>query len=56
MNTGQYDPQLTRWLGIDEIDGALPPIVGSAEMCGEITTQAAALTGLAAGTPVVGAV
>ena len=54
MNTGQYDPQLTRWLGIDEIDGALPPIVGSAEMCGEITAQAAALTGLAAGTPVVG--
>ena len=54
MNTGQYDPQLTRWLGISEIDGALPPIVGSAEICGEITPQAAALTGLAAGTPVVG--
>ncbi|MGX5087620.1 FGGY-family carbohydrate kinase [Enterobacter sp. UPMP2052] len=54
MQTGRYDPQLTRWLGIDEIDGALPPIVGSAEICGEITAQAAALTGLAAGTPVVG--
>ena len=54
MNTGQYDPQLTRWLGISEIDGALPPIVGSAEICGEITAQAAALTGLTAGTPVVG--
>jgi L-xylulokinase len=40
--------------GISEIDGALPPIVGSAEICGEITAQAAALTGLAAGTPVVG--
>jgi L-xylulokinase len=35
MTTGQYDPQLTRWLGISEIDGALPPIVGSAEICGE---------------------
>ncbi len=54
MNTGQYDPQLTRWLGISDIDGALPPIIGSAEICGEITAQAAALTGLTAGTPVVG--
>src|SRR5690606_39676987 len=54
MRTGQYDPQLTRWRGINEIDGALPPVVGSAEICGEITAQAAALTGLAAGTPVAG--
>ena len=54
MRTGQYDPQLTRWLGINEIDGTLPPVVGSAEICGEITAQAAALTGLAAGTPVAG--
>ena len=36
------------------MDSALPPVVGSAEICGEITAQAAALTGLAAGTPVVG--
>ena len=54
MQTGTYDPQLTRWLGIHEIDNALPPVVGSAEICGEITAQAAALTGLTAGTPVVG--
>lgn len=54
MATGQYDPRLTEWLGIGEIDNALPPVVGSAEICGEITAQAAALTGLAAGTPVVG--
>ncbi|MBA7844593.1 carbohydrate kinase [Klebsiella sp. RHBSTW-00484] len=54
MATGQYDPRLTEWLGISEINGALPPIVGSAEICGEITAQAAAITGLAAGTPVVG--
>lgn len=54
MATGQYDSRLTRWLGIGEIDNALPPIVGSAEICGEITAQAAAITGLAAGTPVVG--
>lgn len=54
MSTGQYDPRLTEWLGISEINNALPPIVGSAEICGEITAQAAAITGLAAGTPVVG--
>ncbi|MEE9656187.1 FGGY-family carbohydrate kinase [Kluyvera ascorbata] len=54
MNDGDYDPQLTHWLGISDIDAALPPIVGSAEICGEITPQAAAITGLAAGTPVVG--
>nr|WP_318383543.1 FGGY-family carbohydrate kinase [uncultured Enterobacter sp.] len=54
MSSGQYDPRLTDWLGISEIDSALPAIVGSAQICGEITAQAAALTGLAAGTPVVG--
>jgi len=54
MSSGQYDARLTHWLGIDEINNALPPIVGSAEICGEITPQAAAVTGLAAGTPVVG--
>jgi len=54
MAQGGYDPQLTAWLGISEINDALPPVVGSADICGEITPQAAALTGLAAGTPVVG--
>ncbi|MFW8292850.1 FGGY family carbohydrate kinase, partial [Klebsiella pneumoniae] len=54
MTSGQYAPRLTQWLGIGEIDSALPPVVGSAEKGGEITPQAAAITGLAAGTPVVG--
>lgn len=54
MQTGTFDPRLTAWLGLSDIDQALPPIVGSAEICGEVTAQAAALTGLAAGTPVVG--
>ena len=54
MTTGQYDPCLTQWLGISEINAALPPIVGSSQISGEITSQAAAITGLAAGTPVVG--
>ncbi len=54
MQSGQYDPRLSQWLGISEIDRALPPIVASTQPCGEITAQTAALTGLAAGTPVVG--
>ncbi|MEG1210869.1 MAG: FGGY-family carbohydrate kinase, partial [Leclercia sp.] len=54
MASGEYDPLLTQWLGISEINDALPPIVRSARICGEITAETAALTGLAAGTPVVG--
>lgn len=54
MSRGEYDPCLTDWLGIAEINHTLPPVVGSAEICGEITAQTAVLTGLKAGTPVVG--
>lgn len=54
MTTGRYDSRLTQWLGISEIDHALPPVVGSAETGGKISEEAAAITGLAAGTPVVG--
>lgn len=51
MATGQYDPRLTEWLGISEIDSALPPRGGFSRNMREITAQAAAITGLAAGTP-----
>ncbi|SEK64987.1 3-keto-L-gulonate kinase /L-xylulose kinase [Kosakonia sacchari] len=54
MESQRYDARLSQWLGIQEIDAALPPIVRCAEICGEITAQVAAITGLAAGTPVVG--
>ncbi|EDF7971310.1 carbohydrate kinase [Salmonella enterica subsp. diarizonae] len=54
MTTGRYDSRLTQWLGISEIDHALPPVVGSAETGGKISEEAAAITGLAAGMPVVG--
>ncbi|ENW7466094.1 FGGY-family carbohydrate kinase [Salmonella enterica] len=54
MTTGRYDSRLTQWLGISEIGHALPPVVGSAETGGKISEEAAAITGLAAGTPVVG--
>lgn len=54
MARGEYDPQLLQMLDISEISGALLPIVGSSQRCGEVTSQVAALTGLRAGTPVVG--
>ncbi|KMJ45690.1 xylulose kinase [Xenorhabdus khoisanae] len=54
MNTGDYDPALSSLLNISEIDGVLSRIVGSAEIGGEVTPPAAELTGLVAGTPVVG--
>ena len=55
MSLGEYGPCLDRlaW-GLLKSNHALPPVVGSAEICGEITAQTAVLTGLKAGTPVVG--
>lgn len=54
MERGGYDPALAQLLGIGEIVSALPPIVGSAEIAGRISAEAATLTGLLVGTPVVG--
>ncbi|RJT42186.1 FGGY-family carbohydrate kinase [Rahnella woolbedingensis] len=54
MARGGYAPELTEMLGITEISAALPPVVGSAEICGTVTQSIAALTGLAPGTPVTG--
>lgn len=54
MDHGCYEPALAQQLGISEIMSALPPIVGSAEIAGRISAEAAAVTGLLAGTPVVG--
>lgn len=54
MYTGAYDPQLTRLTGISEMDSCLPPIVGSADICGYVSESAASITGLTAGTPVAG--
>ncbi len=54
MATGKYESALAARLGIEEVMDALPPIVGSADVCGSVTEQVAKLTGLAAGTPVVG--
>lgn len=54
LHSGKYDSRLTAWLGISEINDALPPVVGPAQICGVVSARAAALTGLAPGTPVAG--
>ena len=52
--TGAYDDSVLEAFGIAEMKRLLPPLVRSAEVCGAVTAEAAALTGLAAGTPVAG--
>ncbi|MGR6981579.1 FGGY-family carbohydrate kinase [Testudinibacter sp. P27/CKL/0425] len=54
MQTGQYDPELAKLLDIEEIVDALPPVIGSSQIAGYITAEAAKLTGLKQGTAVVG--
>ena len=52
--TGQYDPEVLAAFGIPELQEKLPPLCLSAEICGTVTAEAAAQTGLAEGTPVAG--
>ena len=52
--TGQYDDEVLALFGILEMKRLLPPLVQSADLCGSVTPEAAAMTGLKAGTPVAG--
>lgn len=54
LHTGAYDDELLRLFGVERFRDALPPLCGSAEICGRVTDEAAAQTGLQAGTPVAG--
>ncbi|URL06760.1 carbohydrate kinase [Avibacterium sp. 21-595] len=54
MQTQHYDPQLAEMLGLDHITEKLPPIVKANQIAGYVNAEAAKLTGLAQGTPVVG--
>ncbi|WP_392454648.1 FGGY-family carbohydrate kinase [Edwardsiella piscicida] len=54
MADAGFDSRLTAWLGIAEMDAALPPLVGSSQVCAAVSPEAAALTGLCPGTPLVG--
>ncbi|HET6450592.1 MAG TPA: FGGY family carbohydrate kinase, partial [Spirochaetia bacterium] len=50
----RYDPDLLVAYGLQGIADKLPPVRGSAEICGRVTRAAAEATGLAEGTPVAG--
>ena len=52
--TAGYDDSVLELFGIADMKRLLPPLVKSADLCGKVTAQAAAETGLAAGTPVAG--
>ena len=54
LKTRGYDRELMKLFGIEEIMEALPPLVRADEVAGYVTDEAAAKTGLKAGTPVVG--
>ncbi|MEE8452793.1 MAG: FGGY-family carbohydrate kinase [Thermoguttaceae bacterium] len=51
---GEYDMELLETFGIADMRDLLPPLIASEEICGGVTAEAAAATGLAEGTPVAG--
>lgn len=54
LKTRQYDPELLRLFGLEAWLDKLPPLRQSTDICGRITDETAAKTGLKAGTPVAG--
>lgn len=53
LREGGWSPELLDLFGLGHLAAKLPPVRDSDAVCGTVTRQAAALTGLAAGTPVV---
>lgn len=54
VDRGDYDGELLRLFGIEDIRDRLPPPVGSLDAPGVLSAEAAEATGLRAGTPVFG--
>ncbi len=54
VGTGEYDDEILAAWGLSDLKRIMPPLVHSGEICGEVTSEAAAATGLAEGTPVAG--
>lgn len=54
LSTKQYDKDLMSLFGLEELMDALPPLKYATDVCGTITEEVSALTGLKAGTPVAG--
>lgn len=54
VNEARWDPQVLNDYGLSGLERLLPPLISSLDIAGYITEDAAKLTGLRAGTPVVG--
>jgi len=54
VRTLRYDPRILDLFGIPDSMEKLPPVRLSSEICGRVTGEAAAATGLREGTPVAG--
>jgi L-xylulokinase len=54
VGTGEYDMDVLEAFGIADMRRLLPPLRRSEDICGSVTAEAAAATGLAQGTPVAG--
>ncbi|MCL2343842.1 MAG: carbohydrate kinase [Firmicutes bacterium] len=54
LHTRAYDRELLTLYGLEALESTLPPLVGSTALCGAVSEDAAARTGLIAGTPVAG--
>lgn len=54
LHTQEYDIELLKLFGLEDVMHALPPLRESFDICGKITDEVAALTGLQKGTPVAG--
>ena len=54
LRTGRFDKALLRLFGLEELYPCLPPLCNAWDVCGRITAEAAARTGLREGTPVSG--
>lgn len=52
LDTRKFDPKLFEILGIEHCYEKMPPVLESTDISGRVTAEAAALTGLAQGTPV----
>ncbi|MBL1101965.1 FGGY-family carbohydrate kinase [Streptomyces coffeae] len=53
VRTRAYSPELLELYGVSDLAGKLPPVLASDALAGTVTPEAAAATGLTAGTPVV---
>ena len=54
LTTRDYDDELLALFGIVEVRSKLPPVKLATDICGRVTEEAAAETGLLEGTPVAG--